>query len=138
MKPTRFRRYGVLIATGVALFAAIAACETDKPGSTVFEANNPSPTIDNPAPPSAPAAASPAVDAGAPDAQAEAAVPPACDDGKIDPGETCDPLASCPTSCPAAQCQLRRLDAPGTCGAKCATANADPVHQQRQLLSVGV
>ncbi len=34
-------------------------------------------------------------------------------------GETCDPLASCPTSCPTVDCQLRKLINPGTCAAEC-------------------
>lgn len=46
--------------------------------------------------------------------------PPACNDGKIDLGETCDPLSSCPTACPPDKCQLRSLENGGTCNATCA------------------
>jgi hypothetical protein len=42
-----------------------------------------------------------------------------CGNGVIETGETCDPLASCPTACPTIGCQLRTLDKPGTCGAAC-------------------
>jgi hypothetical protein len=59
-------------------------------------------------------------DTGAPDTGADASVPPPmCNDGHIDPGETCDPLADCPTACPPIQCQLRSLDNGGTCAASC-------------------
>jgi hypothetical protein len=34
-------------------------------------------------------------------------------------GETCDPLSSCPTACPAMGCQQRHLVNPGTCQAQC-------------------
>jgi hypothetical protein len=44
---------------------------------------------------------------------------PACGNGAIEAGETCDPLASCPTDCPAIGCQLRTLANPGTCAAAC-------------------
>lgn len=57
---------------------------------------------------------------------------PACDNGAIESGETCDPLSSCPASCPQIGCQLRNLQNGGTCGATCANggmqtacANAD-------------
>ena len=48
-----------------------------------------------------------------------ALLPSACNDGKLDPGETCDPLAACPTECPPLNCQLRTLDNGGTCTAVC-------------------
>jgi hypothetical protein len=50
-----------------------------------------------------------------------AAMPPGpmCGNGVKEPGETCDPQSSCPTSCPAMGCQLRALDNPGTCQAAC-------------------
>jgi hypothetical protein len=43
----------------------------------------------------------------------------ACDNGVKESGETCDPLASCPTTCPARECQLRKLVNGGTCKAQC-------------------
>ncbi len=45
-----------------------------------------------------------------------------CGNEVIEPGESCDPLTSCPTSCPAVGCQLRQLDGAGTCTAACADA----------------
>jgi hypothetical protein len=42
-----------------------------------------------------------------------------CDNGVREGQETCDPLASCPTTCPPQGCQLRRLVNPGTCTAAC-------------------
>jgi hypothetical protein len=57
---------------------------------------------------------------------------PKCGNGRVDPGETCDPLASCPTTCAPVGCQLRALEKAGTCEATCvattmqtACANAD-------------
>ncbi len=43
----------------------------------------------------------------------------ACDNGVKESGETCDPLASCPSTCPANECQLRKLANPDTCKAQC-------------------
>lgn len=42
-----------------------------------------------------------------------------CGDGMKDVGETCDPLSSCPASCPPMGCQLRELRNAGTCRATC-------------------
>jgi hypothetical protein len=42
-----------------------------------------------------------------------------CGNGAVEPGETCDPLASCPTDCPTIGCQLRTLQGGGTCAAQC-------------------
>jgi hypothetical protein len=44
-----------------------------------------------------------------------------CGNGMVEAacGETCDPLASCPTSCPPKGCMLRRVSNPGTCRATC-------------------
>ena len=42
-----------------------------------------------------------------------------CDNGVPEVNETCDPLASCPSSCAAQGCQLRKLINPGTCAAQC-------------------
>jgi hypothetical protein len=42
-----------------------------------------------------------------------------CDNGIKENGETCDPLASCATACPANECQLRKLVNGGTCKAQC-------------------
>ncbi len=47
---------------------------------------------------------------------------PACGNGAVESGETCDPLTSCPSSCPQVGCQLRTLQGGGTCGARCANA----------------
>jgi hypothetical protein len=45
-----------------------------------------------------------------------------CGNGRVEAGETCDPLTSCPTECPAQGCQLRRLANAGTCTAQCVNA----------------
>jgi hypothetical protein len=42
-----------------------------------------------------------------------------CGNGTREGSETCDPLASCPTACPAQGCQLRKLVNAGTCTAEC-------------------
>jgi hypothetical protein len=42
-----------------------------------------------------------------------------CGNGIKEGAETCDPVSSCPTSCPAMGCQLRRLINAGTCTAEC-------------------
>jgi len=42
-----------------------------------------------------------------------------CDNGVIESGEQCDPLATCPTACPAQGCALRTLFADATCQAQC-------------------
>jgi hypothetical protein len=42
-----------------------------------------------------------------------------CGNGAKEGNETCDPLASCPTACPAEGCQIRKLINPGTCSAEC-------------------
>jgi hypothetical protein len=47
---------------------------------------------------------------------------PGCGNGVIEAGETCDPLNTCPSSCPAQGCQLRTLQNGGTCGAQCVNA----------------
>ncbi|HTJ41428.1 MAG TPA: hypothetical protein VL463_05005 [Kofleriaceae bacterium] len=51
--------------------------------------------------------------------------PAVCDNGAIENGETCDPLASCPTDCPTIGCQKRTLDQAGTCAAAC--VNGDKI-----------
>jgi hypothetical protein len=45
-----------------------------------------------------------------------------CGNGVVEKGETCDPASSCPTSCPAMGCQLRKLANPGSCQAACENA----------------
>jgi hypothetical protein len=45
-----------------------------------------------------------------------------CGNGRLDPGETCDPVADCPKACPEMQCQLFTLQNGGTCQAKCVAA----------------
>lgn len=57
-------------------------------------------------------------DSGA-DTGADVSVPAQCNDGKVDLGETCDPLGTCPTECPADGCKLRTLENGGTCTATC-------------------
>jgi hypothetical protein len=109
-----------VIASGsvLSLCLSIAACEEDPTlpalafdaGSIGFDSGPPN------LPP--PVVAGPAIDGG-PDAPIDPGVPAACDDGKIDPGETCDPLGSCPTACPASACQIRTLENGGTCKARC-------------------
>jgi hypothetical protein len=42
-----------------------------------------------------------------------------CDNGTREGNETCDPLSTCPTACPAQGCKLRRLVNGGTCQAEC-------------------
>jgi hypothetical protein len=52
-----------------------------------------------------------------------------CDNGVKEASETCDPLATCPTACPAMGCQLRKLINPGTCTAECANDRQQTVCQ---------
>jgi hypothetical protein len=54
-----------------------------------------------------------------------------CDNGIQEPGESCDPLETCPGACPQIGCQLRDLDSPGTCQAACVDAG-----EQTACLSV--
>jgi hypothetical protein len=42
-----------------------------------------------------------------------------CDNGIRESGESCEPLSSCPATCPAMECQLRKVLNPGTCKAQC-------------------
>ena len=44
---------------------------------------------------------------------------PRCGNGVVETGEKCDPVSSCPSSCPNLGCNLRRLNAGGTCAAEC-------------------
>ena len=44
---------------------------------------------------------------------------PRCGNGVVESGEKCDPVSSCPASCPNQGCRLRRLNAGGTCSAEC-------------------
>src|SRR5690349_18597285 len=53
-----------------------------------------------------------------------------CGNGVIEPGETCDPLATCVTSCPQIGCTLQTLQGAGTCAAQCVSAG-----QQGQCVS---
>ena len=45
-----------------------------------------------------------------------------CGNQRIEPGETCDPPGTCPTSCPQMKCQRRTLTNAGTCAATCVNA----------------
>ncbi len=47
---------------------------------------------------------------------------PRCGNGVRESSERCDPLSSCPSSCPNQGCQLRRLVGGGTCEARCEDA----------------
>ncbi len=47
-----------------------------------------------------------------------------CGNTVIESGEHCDPLASCPTACPAVGCTLRTLYDAGTCQAQCVATGA--------------
>ena len=121
MKQVSFVGWSVAIATGLVLAASIAACETDTAPTVAFERTEiAKPDAGAYVPPELPdGSTTKASDPEALDAGVEAGLPAACDDGKVDPGETCDPLASCPSSCPSVQCQVRTLEGAGTCGAKC-------------------
>jgi len=44
---------------------------------------------------------------------------PGCGNGKVETGEKCDPLSTCPTACPANGCMRRKLSGAGTCAATC-------------------
>jgi hypothetical protein len=57
-------------------------------------------------------------------ANTDADCPPVCPNGVVEPGETCDPLDTCPTSCPQQGCDLRTLENAGTCMAACAITGA--------------
>jgi hypothetical protein len=56
------------------------------------------------------------LDAAAPE---KPAVPSSCGNSVVDPGESCDPLSTCPSTCPPIGCQLRTLVSEGTCMARC-------------------
>ena len=45
---------------------------------------------------------------------------PACGNDKVEPGETCDPPGTCPTSCPPSGCMRRKLEgSAASCTARC-------------------
>ena len=48
-----------------------------------------------------------------------------CGNGRLEGSERCDPLSTCPTSCPAMRCQRYRLLDPQTCTARC-----DPIRSR--------
>jgi hypothetical protein len=48
-----------------------------------------------------------------------------CGNGRLDPGETCDPASACPSSCPQIQCQLFSLMNAGTCQAACVSSGTE-------------
>lgn len=121
-RAARFVSWGLGVSIAFALGVPIAACEDDvtiTPPNLEFEAGAPSTTPPSQRPVDASLSDAPDLSDAGVDAQADSAPPPACNDGKIDPGETCDPLASCPTSCPPVACQLRTLENAGTCTAAC-------------------
>jgi hypothetical protein len=43
------------------------------------------------------------------DVPAEGGAAPTCGNGRLDPGETCDPISNCPTSCPQVGCETYEL-----------------------------
>jgi hypothetical protein len=46
--------------------------------------------------------------------------PAACGNGRLDPGETCDPPADCPRACPEVTCTTQRLTgSPDSCNVRC-------------------
>ncbi len=45
-----------------------------------------------------------------------------CGNGRLEAGEVCDPLESCPTSCPQLKCEKQRLKSAGTCADVCVSA----------------
>lgn len=112
-------KLGWLIGGGAlaALFLGMPACGSDDTGATSGDAGNTVPEGGladvTPTP----------LDSGTDDAGDASddvyVAPPACNDGKVDLGETCDPLSTCPTDCPPVGCQLRALDNGGTCTAIC-------------------
>lgn len=107
------------LSAGLVFALPMTACEGDDANFVIPEFNPDSGTFQVPdtgttAPPDS-ATDEPDATPDTPDADA----PAACDDGKVDPGETCDPLASCPTDCAPAGCQLRELQNAGTCKAAC-------------------
>lgn len=63
------------------------------------------------------------------DTGADVHVPAQCNDGKVDMGETCDPLASCPTDCQPQGCNIRALDNAGTCTAACSVVTVQTLCQ---------
>jgi hypothetical protein len=113
--------WAIATALGLGLVAPIVACEADTPSTGGALPSFEAPDTGVPfTPPPLPEASTPTSDAGdSSDAAIEASVAPACNDGKLDPNETCDPLASCPNACPAISCQTRTLEGAGTCAAKC-------------------
>jgi hypothetical protein len=45
-----------------------------------------------------------------------------CGNGRLEPGEVCDPLETCPSSCPQLKCEKQRLKSEGTCADVCVSA----------------
>lgn len=115
------RRWVLATGLGLLLVVPVAACEDESlSGPTVEPAKFGQ--GDSGTTPPAQVLGPPKADAGADDAGPDSSTPnpaPACGDDHIDPGETCDPLASCPTECRAVGCMVRKLELGGTCGARC-------------------
>lgn len=117
-------RWSAIAVVASALVVAASACEDATVPTISFEAgvielpDSGGTTVTPPSDSGAPDTAAPQVDADV-DSGVDSGAPPACDDGKVDQGEICDPLSSCPTSCAANGCQLRTLQNPGTCNAQC-------------------
>src|SRR6266700_2733393 len=59
-------------------------------------------------------------DAAAHDVPADVGMAVTCGNGRMDPGETCDPPSSCPTACPQVGCETYELQgSASTCNAVC-------------------
>jgi hypothetical protein len=122
----KLRGAGWLVGTAVTITAlgSVAACDDSDASSSGFGFD--SGAINLPDGAGGSDAATPkddgsvSLDAGA-DSGDAGPMPAQCNDGKLDLGETCDPLDKCPTDCPADGCNLRSLENGGTCAAVCTT-----------------
>lgn len=116
------RGAGWLVGSAVTILAlgSVAACDDGDPASTTQ-------TDGGITLPDSGGASTPPADGGSSgqdsgsDAGQDANVPAQCNDGKVDLGETCDPLDKCPTECAPVGCNLRALENGGTCAAVCTT-----------------
>jgi hypothetical protein len=119
--PGRLRKIHMMRTFAIAVVCvALAAC--GKVQTLVDATGGSGDTIDANAGACATAACSATADGCCPaacNAATDADCAPTCDNGVIEAGEVCDPLASCPASCAQVGCLLRTLDQPGTCKATC-------------------